>query len=119
MLFRFLDFPVYKLAKEFNKEINEICKSLPPDEKYILNSQLRRASISIILNIAEGSDKGSDKDFNRYLMNSLGSLNETVAGLDIALDRGYISKVVFDKLFEKATELSNQIAGFSRKLKNS
>jgi four helix bundle protein len=75
--------------------------------------------LSILLSITEGSDKGSDKDFNRYPMNSLGSLNEVIAGLDIAVDNGYISKIVFDKLFKKATQSSNQKAGFSRKLKNS
>lgn len=92
-------------------------KSFPQAEKFVLQDQIKRASLSVILNIAEGSDKGSDKDFNRYLMNALGSLNEVVAGLDIAQNNNYINKKVFDELTSQADSLSKQIAMFSRKLK--
>ncbi len=70
-----------------------------------------------MLNITEGSDRGTDKDFNRLLVNALGSLNESVATLDMALVNKYISKVTFDKLIVEATSLSNQLVAFSKKLK--
>lgn len=79
--------------------------------------QLRRASLSIVLNIAEGCDRGTDKDFNRFLMNALGSLNEVVAGLDIAFENKYIPKEMYSNFLAKAESLSKQIGGFSKKLK--
>lgn len=119
MPFRFLKFPVYNHAKQFHKEIYKITKLFPVEEKYGLISQIRRASMSILLNIAEGSDRGSDKEFNRFLMISLGSLNEVVACLDIALCNNYINQQTFNYFYKKAEELSNQLAGFSKILKNS
>jgi len=119
MPFRFLKFPVYKLAREFYSDIVKVTQGFPRDELYVLVSQLKRAALSIVLNIAEGSDRGSDKDFNRFLVNSLGSLNEVVAGLDLALRNDYIKQALFDELTQKASQLSNQLAGFSKKLKNS
>lgn len=118
MTFRFLNFKVYQDAKVFHKNILDIICKFPKEEKYNLNDQLRRASLSIILNIAEGCDKGTDKDFNRYLMNSLGSLNEVVAGLDISKENGYINIDTYNSLIKIAEELSKQIGGFSKKLKS-
>jgi len=119
MAFRFFNFPVYQKSREFYRDICNLTKKFPIEEKYILVSQIKRAALSIILNIAEGSDRGSDKDFNRYLIISLGSLNEVMACLDIALNNNYIIQEDFRIYYKKATELSNQLAGFSRKLKNS
>ena len=117
MAFRFLNFKVYKDAKLFYQSVLRIIKQLPQTESYSLADQLRRAGLSIILNIAEGCDRGSDKDFNRYLMNALGSLNEVVAGIDIAYENEYVSKDVYIALLGNAEELSKQIGGFSKTLK--
>lgn len=117
MAFRFLNFKIYKDSKVFYQDILNLINRFPKEEKYNLIDQLRRAGLSIILNIAEGCDRGTDKDFNRYLMNALGSLNEVVAGLDIAFENKYIDKSIYDSLLNKAENLSRQIGGFSKKLK--
>ena len=117
MSFRFLNFKIYQDAKVFYREIIKVINEFPKEERYSLVDQLRRAGLSIILNIAEGCDRGTDKDFNRYLMNALGSLNETVAGLDIAFGNKYIDKNMYDYLLNHAEKLSKQIGGFSKKLK--
>lgn len=117
MAFRFLNFKIYKDAKSFYKNILDVIENFSTREKYGLSDQLKRAALSVILNIAEGCDRGTDKDFNRFLMNALGSLNETVAGIDVAFESGYIDKNRRDSMLIKAEALSKQIGGFSKKLK--
>ena len=91
--FRFRNFQVYNDAREFNKELkNFIKKKFPKEEQYSLIAQTWRALDSIILNIAEGTDRGTDKDFAHFLNNSHTSLNEVVACLDIAFDANYIDE---------------------------
>jgi four helix bundle protein len=116
MSFRFLKFKVYQDAKNFYKDIQNMIKQLPQEEKFALGDQLRRSSLSIVLNIAEGSDRGSDKDFARFLKNALGSLNETVAGIDIAYSNKYIEKTLCGQLLRSADSLSKQLAAFGLKL---
>ncbi len=88
----------------------------PTDEKYVLTDQIIRASNSIILNIGEGSDRGTDRDFALFLNRSHTSLNEVVACLDIALDDKYIELSLHEELLNLAEELANQITAFRKKL---
>jgi four helix bundle protein len=81
--FRYLDFSVYKDSKSFYKKCILLTKDFPR-EYWELRDQLIRAALSISLNVAEGSAKYSDRDFKRYLENSLGSVNESFACIDIA-----------------------------------
>ncbi|MFA6296206.1 MAG: four helix bundle protein [Patescibacteria group bacterium] len=117
--FRFRNFKVYKDSKIFYRNINNITKIFPKDCLYELTSQLKRSALSIVLNIAEGSAKESDKDFKRYLGNSLGSINEVVACLDIAFESKYVSNEVYLKLVDQAQGIAKQLGGFYKKLKNS
>lgn len=114
--FRFLDFQVYVSSKEFYKEISFLIKRFPR-EHFDLSDQLRRAALSVCLNIAEGSAKASDKDFNRYLGNSLGSVNEVVAGLDLALELRLINNEKFNEYVLQAELIAKQLGGFSKKLR--
>lgn len=77
---------------------------------------MRRSALSVCLNIAEGSAKKSDKDFYRYLQTALGSINEVVAGLDIALHEKIISKDAFEQHAAQAEAIAKQLGGFSKKL---
>jgi four helix bundle protein len=78
--FRFRNFQVYKDARNFSKELKKFSKSkFPKEEQFGLLSQLWRALDSVMLNIAEGSDRGTDKDFALFLNRSHTSLNEVVA----------------------------------------
>lgn len=81
-------------------------------------SQVRRAAISILLNLAEGSGRGLNKDFNRFLMISLGSADECVAGLDIAKDEKLIKVEIYEKFYTKVESIKNQLGGLSKKLKS-
>jgi four helix bundle protein len=113
--FRFLDFPVYQASRRLYKEIVSLTKRYPK-EYWELGDQMRRSALSVCLNIAEGSAKRSDKDFKRYLENSLGSINETVAGLDISLHESLITKEIFDRYLLQTELIAKQLGGFSKKL---
>ena len=116
--FRFLEFPVYKDSKIFYKKCLLLTKNF--DKKYWdLGDQLRRASLSVCLNIAEGSAKYSDKDFKRFLENSLGSINESVACLDIAFDNKLIAEIKYTELKLLAESITKQLGGLAKKLRNS
>lgn len=117
MAFRFRKFKVYQDAKLLHREI-VITVNKFPREYYYLIDQIKRSSLSIILNIAEGSSKQSDKDFNRFISISLGSVDETVAILEIAFDSNLINLKQFEKFQNELEEISNQLGAFSKSLRN-
>jgi four helix bundle protein len=115
--FRFLEWKVYKDAKELFSFLLKIVKKLPKEYRFELGSQIIRSGLSIILNIAEGSGKSSDRELNHYFNIALGSLNETLAAIDILKDNGLITDEEFNKLFKKIDEISNQLGGFKKVVK--
>lgn len=113
--FRFRQFQVYKDARIFCKELKEFSKKrFPREEQFSLLSQLWRALDSIILNIAEGADRGTDKDFALFLNRSHTSLNEVVACLDISMDMSYVNIQEHENLLKRAEILANQLTAFRK-----
>ena len=117
--FKFRDWTIYKDARAFRKEINELLKAYPKEEKFALVDQTKRALDSILLNIAEGAAKNSDKDTRVYINRSQGSLNEVVSCLDCAIDDSYITKQKYEELLRTADTLARQLNRFNLYLKNS
>lgn len=117
MAFRFRKFRVYQDAKTLHREVlitvNQFSR-----EYFYLSDQVKRSSLSIVLNIAEGSSKQSDKDFNRYIAISLGSVDETLASLEIALELKLIKQNQFEKFEIGLESLSNQLGAFSKSLRS-
>jgi len=117
-IFRFRRFPVYLDARELRKELKEYTKEhFPNKEQFCLTSQLWRALDSILLNIAEGSERYSDVDFSRFLNNALTSLDEVVACLDAALDDKYLKQGKYTYFNEKAERIYVQLRAFSSKVR--
>ncbi|RJP43777.1 four helix bundle protein [Candidatus Parcubacteria bacterium] len=114
--FRFLEWKVYRDAKEVVSIILRMVAELPKEYRFEMGNQVIRSSLSIVLNIAEGSGKGSDKDFNHFLNISLGSLNETLAALDIFKDNKLIKEEKFREVKAKLESIANQLGGFKKKL---
>ena len=83
-----------------------------------LKNQLKRAALSVVLNIAEGSGKDSDRDFNRYIQNSLGSINEVAACIDIIKDEKLLKEDIVIELITIAEHLKDSLGAFSKKLKS-
>lgn len=117
MAFRYRKFKVYQDAKKLHKEIVVLANNFPWQYQYLAD-QIKRSSLSIALNIAEGSSKQSDKDFNRYIAISLGSTDEVIASLEIALDLKLISPQLFKGLETKSEEISKQLGGLSKLLRS-
>jgi four helix bundle protein len=111
--FRFRDFPVYKNAIVYYKNILKITNKV---EDYSLKDQIKRAGLSIILNIAEGSAMKSDKEFARYLEKFLGSINEVVACLEVMKETGIISKNLFLIMLDQSESIAKQLGGFKKSL---
>jgi four helix bundle protein len=86
-----------------------VTKDFPEDERFGLTNQLRRAALSILLNISEGCDRKSDKEFVRFLRIANSSLHEVIAGCFVALDQGYISEQRFTFVYEKSELLTKKI----------
>ena len=91
---------VYALSREFVLECYRLTKALPADEKFGMISQIRRAALSVHLNIAEGASRRSELERRRYFEIARGSVIEIDGALDIANDLGYIKMTGFSKLGE-------------------
>ncbi len=115
MLFRFREFPVYKKAKEFRRLVKKLLEKLP-NKEFRLKDQIERAVNSICLNIAEGSNRLTDKDKAHFLNQALTSLEEVISGFDLALDDGNISQNEMDMLLSSGEDLGKQLIGFSKSL---
>lgn len=117
MSFRFEKLKVWQNSRHFISKIYKLTAGFPKSETFGLTDQLRRASVSIALNIAEGSDRKSDKEFIRYLRTALASVEEVVTALYIALDQNYVTQEQFDDLYKDANSLVAQLNALINSLK--
>lgn len=108
----FKDLQIWKLAFDLNKDLYRITAKFPREEIYALTQQLKRASVSISNNIAEGCGRRTNKDFVSFLYNAMGSLKEIENILLIAKDFNYISQFEFKELDEKLDELGRKLTTF-------
>jgi four helix bundle protein len=95
MAFKFENLQVWQKAIDLTIEINELAKSFPAFELYNLSNQIRKASDSVVLNIAEGSTGQSNPEFGRFLGYAIRSAVEVVSCLFIAKRKNYIDEIVF------------------------
>lgn len=96
--FRRLD--VWNLGMKLVNNVYLLTKKFPSEEKFCLTAQLRRAAISVPLNIAEGSIKRTKKDFASFIRIALGSLMEVMTCAEISLNQKYITKEEYEKIQE-------------------
>ena len=94
-----------------------MAKKFPADERFDLISQAKNAASSIVLNIAEGSGRGTKKDFSRFLDMALGSVFETVACFYIAEQQSYVSKEDLEKIKTEGESLGKRINAFKGTLR--
>ena len=109
----------WQKSRLFNKRIYEITEKIGFKRDFDLVRQIRRASISISSNIAEGFERNTDKEFIYFLYVSKASAGEVRSQLYLALDLNYISKIEFDELYLNVSDISKLISGFIKYLENS
>ncbi len=114
--YNFEKLEIWTLALEGIHEIDRLCRKFPKQEKYILEDQLKRACLSIALNIAEGSGRGTKLDFRRFIRNEIGSILEVVAGIRIAISKRYFEKEdsrladgILEKLYFKSLAMEKYL----------
>ena len=108
---KFEEITAWQKARVLTSDVYTITRQKPFCQDYGLVDQIRRASGSIMHNIAEGFDAGSNKEFVRFLRYSFRSASEVQSQLYIALDASYIDQSEFELLYEQSTEIKKIIAG--------
>ena len=112
------DLAIYKRAYESALRIHKTTSTFPKHEMYELGSQMRRAAMSIPLNIAEGyGRKIHQNDFKSFLLIALGSCNEVDVLLDMVKDLGYIDLDQYTELKDSYDHLGRQITKFIQAMK--
>jgi four helix bundle protein len=113
---KFEELESWKKARRLTNTIYEATATGSFTRDFGLKDQIRRASISILSNIAEGFERGGDKEFLQFLAVAKGSCGEVRAQLYIAFDQGYLSKDLFERLFNAANEIGRLISGLMKYL---
>lgn len=105
---RFEDLHCWKSARDLVNLVYKATSKPPFNRDYGLRDQIRRAAISVMSNIAEGFNAGSDAEFMRFSF-SRRSVSETQSQSYIALDQNYITQDTFDQIYAKASETERQV----------
>ena len=107
---------VWVKSYRLSLEIYEVTKQFPEDEKFGLTSQLRRAAVSIPINISEGAGRATNKDFAHFIQIAIGSANEIECELMLAHDLGNIETAHFKALCDKLREVRLMLISFRNTL---
>lgn len=113
----FEDLNVYKQARALTNEIYGITRQGNFSKDYGLVDQIRRASVSIMSNIAEGFERGTNTEFSQFLFIAKGSCGEVRAQLSIALDQKYIDEGIHNNLVDRCRRISGMLSNLITYLK--
>jgi len=108
------DLDVWKKAIDLSAEAYRLTGSFPKEEIYTLTSQMRRASVSIASNIAEGAARRTDKDFIHFLYMALGSASELDTQVEIAIKVGFAGEDDMEDFQNKVGTISKMLYGLIR-----
>jgi len=114
----FKDLIVWQKGIDLVSDIYEVTHKYPKDELYGLASQIRRAAISILANIAEGWGRGTTKNYIQFLEIARGSLFELNTLIIISYNQGYIRKEILDEIENKINESGRMLNALITKLEN-
>ncbi len=109
---------VYTNSKELVKYIYSLIQKFPPEEKFALCTQIRRASTSIPINIAEGFGRFSSKEKARFIEIAFGSLTEISCELELSHELGYITLDEFDEAERQIVIISKQLSNLHKSVTN-
>ena len=114
---RFKDLEVWKQSRVFCGKIYKVTSTFPATEKFGLTSQLRRASVSVPSNIAEGASRNSNKDFSRFLEIAIGSCYEMETQLLISSNLNFLNEGKLKTLLEELNSIIKMLSSLRTTLK--
>ena len=114
----FKELKVWQKARRLVKEIYLILKSFPEDEKYGIVSQIKRASVSIPANIAEGTGRNTNNDFSRFLDIATGSSFELETLIILSLDLEFLKESDYNRLITELQEIQKMIYSLKARIQN-
>jgi four helix bundle protein len=109
---KFEDIEVWKISRELVNDVYRMTRAIPFSRDFGLRDQLQRASVSIMSNIAEGYERGSNKEFVQFLFIAKASAGEVRSLSYVSYDQKYIDEESFMNLSLRAAIISRQIKGF-------
>jgi four helix bundle protein len=107
---------IWQRAMKYITLIYQITSAFPKSELYGLTDQIRRAAVSIALNIAEGSGTNTKNEFQHFLSFSKRSVYEVITGLEISIQLGYGSKEIINAAIIEGEEIVCMIVGFTKQI---
>lgn len=115
-IYSFEKLEVWQNARILVKEIYNVTKNFPEEEKFGMTNQIRRAATSITANIAEGTSRGTQKDKLRFINISYSTSIEVINFLILSLDLEFISENQYIELREKTEKVTNQLNALYKSL---
>lgn len=112
------DLAAWQEARVLVRKVYQMTKSFPADERFGLVSQIRRCSVSVPSNIAEGYGRGSRNDYSRFLRIARGSLFEIETQLTLACDLGFVDNEVKTEVQEQIDRVARPLWGLIRSVDN-
>ena len=116
--FNFEKFDIYQKSIKFANAIFILTKKYPKSEQFGLCSQLRRASMSISFNLAEGFCNHYKKEKIHYYRIAKGSIHECIPGLELSLYQEFINKEEYKEMYNECFDLSRMISGLIKTIEN-
>jgi four helix bundle protein len=111
------DLDVWRAAKELTLQVYRLTKAIPARRDYVFCDQIRRAALSITLNIAEGLGRQTDKEFAHFLHIARGSALETQSLLSVGVELGYLDVKAYKKIEDETSHIIAQLSSFSQYLR--
>ncbi len=112
---KYKDLKIWERSVELATSIYQITTTFPPEEKFGLISQMRRASVSVPSNIAEGAGRSSDKEFKRFLDIAYGSLYELQTQLIISAKLKFVDQSTTSKIDAEIIEIQKMIYTYAQR----
>jgi four helix bundle protein len=114
---KFEDLIAWQKARELYRNIHEALSQGPCSRDYVFRSQMTSAALSTMSNIAEGFERGTDRELHQFLIIAGASNGEVRSQLYAALDVNYIDRECFDRLFDLCSQTGRLITAFRKSLK--
>lgn len=112
------DLKVWEKAHQLTLDVYRGTQSFPKEELFGLTSQIRRASVSIEANLAEGCGRRSDGEMGRFIQIAMGSGTELSCHLLLARDLGLMKAEEYSGLYERVTEVLRMLSALSHKVRH-